>query len=84
MYRILLLILLFFIVYYIGRLFIKDISTGKKKENPVQDSEELVQDPYCETYISKRTAFKKKIAGNTYFFCSESCLEKYLKRMNNH
>ena len=39
--------------------------------------DEMVQDPYCETYIPKREAVKKVIEGQTYSFCSEECANKF-------
>jgi YHS domain-containing protein len=44
------------------------------------EPEELVQDPYCETYIPKRSALKKRIAGRDYYFCNRECLKRYLKK----
>jgi YHS domain-containing protein len=44
------------------------------------EPEELVQDPYCQTYIPKRSALKKRIAGRDYYFCNRDCLKRYLKR----
>jgi len=49
----------------------------KGKEEP----EELVQDPYCRTYIPKRSAMKKRIDGKDCHFCSAECLKKYLEKM---
>jgi YHS domain-containing protein len=44
------------------------------------EPEELVQDPYCQTYIPKRSALKKRVAGRDYYFCNRDCLKRYLKR----
>ncbi len=79
MSRFLIIILLFFLVYYILKLFLKDISSIKKKSNP-NEPEELIKDPNCETYIPKSIALKKKIDGKIYYFCSEACLKNYLKQ----
>jgi YHS domain-containing protein len=45
------------------------------------EPEELVQDPNCQTYIPKRSAVKKKIAGNVLYFCKKECLKNYLKKI---
>jgi uncharacterized protein len=39
--------------------------------------DEMVQDPHCKTYVPKREAVKKIIAGETYWFCSEDCAAKF-------
>lgn len=77
MSRFLLIIILILLSYYLIKSFIKDISLSKKKSNPKDDSEELVKDPYCEKYIPKSLALKRKINGITHFFCSESCMKNY-------
>jgi YHS domain-containing protein len=43
------------------------------------EPEELVQDPYCQTYIPKQTAVRKRVKGRDYYFCTKECLRKFLK-----
>ncbi len=38
---------------------------------------ELVQDPVCGIYVSTETKLRKTVGGRTYYFCSESCMEKF-------
>lgn len=38
---------------------------------------DLVQDPYCLTYIPEKDAYKMIIGGKTLFFCSQECSSKY-------
>ena len=45
--------------------------------------DEMVQDPSCKTYIPKQTAFRKRVGGQEYFFCSRECAEKYEKETRN-
>lgn len=40
---------------------------------------ELVKDPYCQTYIPVDTAFRARIGGKDLFFCSEACMNRYLQ-----
>jgi YHS domain-containing protein len=49
---------------------------GKLNRQP--EPEELVQDPYCQTYIAKRIGVRKRVAGRDYYFCSQECLRKFL------
>ena len=38
---------------------------------------ELKKDPVCGTFISTETAFQKAVGGETYYFCSKECRDKY-------
>jgi YHS domain-containing protein len=38
---------------------------------------ELKKDPVCGTYISTQTEFRKIVHGETVYFCSASCRDKY-------
>ena len=79
MVRLILFILLSFILYYILHFLIKDMPFIRKTRDRKSEPEELVQDPYCQTYIPKRSALKKRIAGMNYYFCNRECLKRYLK-----
>jgi len=39
---------------------------------------ELKKDPVCGTYIAISTAVQKTVAGETYYFCSTGCRDKFL------
>jgi YHS domain-containing protein len=80
MLRLILLILLLFILYYVLHFLIKDMPSIRKTMDRKSEPEELVQDPYCQTYIPKRSALKKRIAGRDYYFCNRDCLKRYLKK----
>ncbi len=72
---VLLLLLLYAILYYL----IKDMAAGRKKRGRESEPEELIQDPYCKTYIPKRTAVRKRVKGKYYYFCNKECLRKFLE-----
>ena len=38
---------------------------------------ELKKDPVCGTFISTQTAFQKAVNGETYYFCSTECRDKF-------
>jgi len=40
--------------------------------------QELVQDPYCHTYLPRSLAVRRRIRGSEYCFCSSECLDKFL------
>jgi YHS domain-containing protein len=80
MARLIFFLLLILVLYYLLHYLIKDMPSSKKKVKGKQEPEELVQDPYCQTYIPKQSALKKKIEGQVFYFCSEKCLESYVRK----
>ncbi|MFB3926517.1 MAG: hypothetical protein ACE14T_10735 [Syntrophales bacterium] len=78
-------ILAFIILYLLYRFLRKTIFPLQKNrrsvsENPFQSSgEELVEDPYCHTYVPISDAYRLETGGRKLFFCSRECLEKYKK-----
>ena len=79
MLRPILFFLLFLILYSVLRFFIKGMFFPGKKGTGEMEPEELVQDPYCQTYIPIKSAIKKKIHGRMLFFCNPKCKENYIK-----
>jgi YHS domain-containing protein len=53
-------------------------------KNRGDEPEELVQDPYCQTYIPKESALRKKIDGRMLYFCNQECLKNYLNKMKKN
>ena len=82
MARLILFIILFLILYAILRILIKDMPARKKKLYKEAEPEELVQDPYCQTYIPKRSAIRRRLSGKDYYFCKQECLEKFIQNGN--
>ena len=48
------------------------------RENQVPLTGELKRDPSCGTYISAATSIKEKAGGETFYFCSKECRDKYV------
>ncbi|MCG6878168.1 MAG: hypothetical protein LJE96_03310 [Deltaproteobacteria bacterium] len=73
--------LLFFgvLAYFAFRFVQKARLSGRREHgHPKSGSvDEMVQDPNCLTYISKVNAIKKNVGGETHFFCSQACAEKF-------
>ena len=38
---------------------------------------EMVQDPVCQVYLTKQDARAVTVSGQTYYFCSEACMQKF-------
>jgi YHS domain-containing protein len=82
MSRFILLTILFSILYYLLNFLMKVIFSSRKRVNRQSEPEELVQDPYCQTYIPKRSAIRKRLSGKNYYFCKQECLEKFIQNRN--
>ena len=78
MARFILFVILLLLFYAILHTLIKGMSVQRKKLNRESEPEELVQDPYCQTYIPKQSAVKKKITGRLVYFCNQECMENYI------
>ena len=51
-------------------------SPGSRPSSPPSGGE-LKKDPVCGTFISTATAFQKSVGGQTVYFCSTQCRDKY-------
>jgi len=41
--------------------------------------DEMVIDPVCRVYIPKREALTARVEGETVYFCSRECMQKYFQ-----
>jgi uncharacterized protein len=80
--RLILFVILLLLLYTILHYFIKGMPARRKKLNGKFEPEELVQDPYCQTYVPKRSAIRKRLSGKNYYFCKQECLEKFIQNGN--
>ena len=44
---------------------------------PPPKAEALKKDPVCGTFIAPSTAVQKVVGGQTYYFCSAECRDKF-------
>jgi YHS domain-containing protein len=47
------------------------------KHKPQQDSDNIAVDPICGMTVKKATALKSERDGQTYYFCSQTCLHTF-------
>jgi YHS domain-containing protein len=50
---------------------------GSRQPSAAPSGGELKKDPVCGTFISTATAFQKAAGGQTYYFCSTECRDKF-------
>ncbi len=60
-------------------LFQSSPSTGAAgpRSPSVPTGGELKKDPVCGTFIAASTALQTKVAGETYYFCSPECRDRF-------
>lgn len=46
-----------------------------REQNRIDDV--MVKDPVCQVYFPKREGIRWSHQGSEYFFCSQTCLDKY-------
>ena len=68
------------LIYFAYRLFKNLLWTtgrvsGKNSNGNVVS--EMVQDPFCKTYIPRNEARRIVLDGTEYHFCSDECAEKF-------
>ena len=50
---------------------------SEPEHRPVQGAQSLKRDPVCGTFVSETTAIQKTKGGETYYFCSTACRDKF-------
>jgi YHS domain-containing protein len=76
-----------FIIIYLAYKVIKGFISGIKREvkgsagvhSVAYGREDLVEDPYCHTYIPVSNAYETSFGGKTLYFCGKKCFENYMK-----
>ncbi|HDJ23962.1 MAG: hypothetical protein B5M54_03740 [Candidatus Aminicenantes bacterium 4484_214] len=72
-------IFLFYFIYQVIKLFqaAKKIK-AKRKKPATSSSQMMVKDEVCQTYLPLDEALSLTYKGQTYYFCSEKCRQKFL------
>ena len=79
--KVLVILLLLYVGYKVVMMFRREPSRsikGYRVDDKLSAGEDLVQDPFCKTYVPKSQAYVKEIEGRQQYFCSQNCCEKYL------
>ena len=80
MIRIIFLAVLAYILYRLVKsIFSARTKIDRRKPGGVID--EMVQDPFCGTYIPRRESVRRVIEGQEHLFCSDECADKYALQM---
>ncbi len=81
MYRILIILVLLVLLYFLIRSAIRELRGGRHGEQVI-DKNQMVQDPVCRVFVPKGSAVAEEIGGQTYYFCSRSCAQRFQKQLS--
>ncbi len=66
------------VIGFIASLFSNATTGPERRPAPTTPSQEaLKKDPVCGTFVAPSTAVQKDKDGQTYFFCSTACRDKF-------
>jgi YHS domain-containing protein len=85
MYRLILIVGLLIVLYFLLRSALRELRSGNKKVLPkgrTQDAKQMVQDPVCRVFIPCGEAIREEVGGQTYFFCSRDCAQAFQKQLS--
>lgn len=72
------------VIYFLYKLLRKGFfaaggKSGAAGPKPPAAGEDLIEDPLCHTYVPVSHAHPASIDGKTVYFCSQKCLERYIR-----
>ena len=76
-----------FLIYILYSLVKRVFGAGSKISRSDSSSgviSEMVQDPFCKTYIPRNEAYTIILGGEEIPFCSKECAEKFKKMKDNN
>ena len=81
MYKIIMILILLVILFYMFRRAVQDWG-GKDSEQASPGNDVMMQDPVCKVYITAGSAVSERIGGQTYYFCSQDCAKSFKKEFS--
>ena len=76
MYKIIIILILLIIMWYMIRRTIRDWGqSSQEKMTPGKDV--MIQDPVCKVYVTTGSAITEEVSGETYYFCSQDCARHF-------
>lgn len=87
MYRILLILALFVLLYFLLRSAIRELkrteTLSKGTKGAMTDKNRMVQDPVCHVFVPRGSAVTEEIGGQTYCFCSHDCARTFKRQLSS-
>lgn len=82
MYRLLLILGLLVILYFLVRKALREFSKPSLPNRGSTGHDHMIQDPVCHTYIPRANAVSASIGGQNYYFCSTDCAQIFHKQLS--
>lgn len=72
-------LIIYFVIIYFAINLVKALISPKEtyESNNNNSGEDMVEDPYCGTFIPKSSALEKRSGGEKLYFCSKECWQRY-------
>ncbi len=83
MYRLLLILGLLVVLYFLIRRAIRELKGSGGKGQVIKDQNQMIQDPVCHVFVPRGSAVSEQIGGQTYFFCSRNCAQAFQKQLSS-
>lgn len=81
MYRLLLIIALLTVLYFLLRQVIRGFRNKDVGDRGTYvDQDQMVEDPVCHTFVPRRNAVIETVSGQTHCFCSKQCAAAFQNR----
>jgi YHS domain-containing protein len=82
MYRLLLVLGLLIVLFFLLRSVIRDLLAKRGESHEITEKNHMVQDPVCRMYVPRGSAVAASIGGQTYYFCSNDCAQTFQKQLS--
>ena len=81
MYRIILILGLVVVLYFLFRRAIRALKGPSEPDGLLPGKDHMVQYPVCLAFVPREAAITEDIGGQTYYFCSRSCAHKFQEKL---
>jgi YHS domain-containing protein len=81
MYRIILILGLLVVLYFLIRRAVRVFKGRGEPDSLLPGKDHMVQDPVCLVFVPREAAITEDIGGQTYYFCSRSCAHKFQEKL---
>jgi YHS domain-containing protein len=83
MYRLLLVLGLLLVLYFLVRKALREFNKTSLPNQGNAGADHMIQDPVCRTYVPRANAVSASIGGQTYYFCSMNCAQSFHKQLSS-
>ncbi len=83
MYRLILVLLLLTVLYFLLRQMFRGFKkqvVGSTTESSGPDLDQMIEDPVCHTFVPRQIAVIEHVGGRDYSFCSKECAATFRSR----